>query len=261
MSVFSMTRTRLQQGLLRRLYQARTWWMRNVRRRPSEEAHLRQRILDRVSQLGRWYEDGNSDLVQFTYHPIPFPGFESVNSHRKDMDDRLAAVVKAINPTPGDWVLDIGANVGYFSFSLEKKGAYVEAYESNSDTFEIGAALSKLHRANVLYLNKPFGTPALAYLRSHYKAVLLLSVFHWIVKQEGLEPATSLLQQLAERCDLILFETPCSEGEGMALHELFNSSAQVESYLRKSLPRARFEVLSSDPSWGGRNLYGIRPRG
>ena len=260
MSSSPMTFARIKQGLLRRMHQAKTWLLRKGSRRPSEEAQLRLRILDRVSQLGRWYEDGNSDLVQFTYHPIPFPGFEGVNSHRKKMYDRLAAIVAEIGPMQGEWILDIGANVGYFSFSLERLGAVVEAYEINSDTFEIGAALSKLHRTNVLYINKAFGTPALAYLRPRYKAVLLLSVFHWIVKQEGIEASARLLQQLAERSDLILFETPCTEAEGMFLHQAFSSQQAVENFLRQILPRARLTTICQDQSWGARNLYRIDTR-
>lgn len=255
-----LTSDRIRQGLLRRLYRAKTWWLRKVSNRPSEEEQLRRRILDRVAELGRWYEDGNSDLVEFTYHPILFPGFETVKSHRGEMADRLAAITTAIGPTQGEWILDIGANVGYFAFSLERQGAYVEAYESNSDTFEIGAALSKLHRTNVLYLNKSFGTAALAYLRPRYKAVLLLSVFHWIVKQEGITAATTVLSELARRTDQIFFETPCTESEGMFQHEIFGSQLRVEGFLQDALPTSKVSRLTVDQSWGGRNLYKIVTR-
>jgi hypothetical protein len=252
-----LTLQKLNQGILRRLYRTKTAVLRAISRRPTEEQQLTRRIHRRVKELGRWYEDGNSDLVEYTYHPIPFAGFEGVKCHRGDMQGRLDAIMAALQPVRGDWILDIGANVGYFSFSLERHGTLVEAYESNSATFEIGAALSRLHQTNVIYINKPFGTPAVAYLRPRYRAVLLLSVFHWIVKQEGAEAAAELLRTLAARADLIFFETPCTVAEGMFQHSIFESQANVEAYLRQTLPDACLQKLAADESWGDRNLYCI----
>jgi 2-polyprenyl-3-methyl-5-hydroxy-6-metoxy-1,4-benzoquinol methylase len=84
-------------------------------------------VLARVKELGRTYEDGNSDLLGYTYHPIPFAGFEHVNAHRDECDARLRAILDALKVRPGDWILDVGANVGFFAFSLARLGAIVEA--------------------------------------------------------------------------------------------------------------------------------------
>jgi hypothetical protein len=133
----------------------------------------------------------------------------------------------------------------------------VEAYELNSATFEIGAALSKLHKANVLYINKALGRESLPYLRPHYKAILLLSVFHWIVKQEGREGAAAVLRDLARRADLIFFEVPTSTSDGMFQDELFASKEAIESFLGETLPGVTFRELASDDGWGGRFLLCI----
>jgi len=169
----------------------------------------------------------------------------------------LQAILTRLHVAKGDWILDIGANVGFFAFSLERQGAMVEAYELNSATFEIGAALSKLHKANVLYINKALGRESLPYLRPHYKAILLLSVFHWIVKQEGREGAAAVLRDLARRADLIFFEVPTSTSDGMFQDELFASKEAIESFLGETLPGVTFRELASDDGWGGRFLLCI----
>jgi len=248
---------RISQSAALRLHRFKTRVFRAIGKQGSEEKELRHRIRDRVRELGRWYEDGNSDLMAHTYHPIPFPEFEHIKCHRSEVESRLRAILTRLHVTKGDWILDIGANVGFFAFSLERQGAMVEAYELNSATFEIGAALSKLHKANVLYINKALGRESLAYLRPHYKAVLLLSVFHWIVKQEGRDDAAAVLRDLARRADMIFFEVPTSSSDGMFQDELFASPEAIESFLRETLPGVVFDELASNDEWGGRSLLCI----
>jgi len=249
------------QSALQRIYRLKTGLFRAIGRRQTEEQRLRRRVLNRVKELGQWYEDGNSDLVAFTYHPIPFPGFERIKCHRGEVESRLNAILTKLDIAKGDWILDIGANVGFFSFSLERLGAMVEAYEVNSATFEIGAALSKLYKTNVLYVNKPLGLESLQYLRPRYRAVLLLSVFHWIVKQEGREGAAAILRDLAKRADMIFFEVPTSPSDGMFQDELFASKTAIETFLRKTLPGACCQELVCDDLWGGRFLLCIDCKG
>lgn len=248
---------RISQSAALRLHRLKTRLFRAIVRRGTEEKELRRRIMDRVKELGRRYEDGNSDLMAFTYHPIPFPEFEHIKCHRSEVELRLQAILTRLHVTKGDWILDIGANVGFFAFSLERQGAMVEAYELNSATFEIGAALSKLHKANVLYINKALGLESLPYLRPHYKAILLLSVFHWIVKQEGREGAAAVLRDVARRADLIFFEVPTSSSDGMFQDELFASKEAIENFLRETLPGVTCHELACDDGWGGRFLLCI----
>ena len=151
--------------------------------------------------------------------------------------------------------------MGFFAFSLDGRGAFVEAYEPHSATFEIGAALAKLHESNVLYVNRGVSVAGLRLLRAHYRAVLLLSVFHWIVKQEGEAGASHILRDLAGRADMVFFEVPCEAGEAMFKHPRFSSRESVEGYLREILPAARLTLLAQDDSWGARLLYKIEGGG
>jgi hypothetical protein len=240
------------------LNRIRTSGYRALRPEPGEPERLRERVLARVKELGRTYEDGNSDLLGYTYHPIPFAGFEHVNAHRGECDARLRAILDAVTVRPGDWILDVGANVGFFAFSLARLGAIVEAYEPHSASFEIGAALSKLYKTDVIFINRGLAATSLRYLRPHYRAILLLSVFHWIVKQEGDEAAARILQDLASRADVLFFEVPASPADGMFHNREFVSRSSIEAYLGRVLPGATVVPLVEDGAWAGRPLYAIR---
>lgn len=248
---------RILERIWGRIDQIRTSLYRRLTFKRSEEDRLKMRIMKRVKKLGKAYEDGNSDILGYTYHPIPFDTFGKVKAHRKDCNVRLEAILKELVIEKGDWILDVGANVGFFSFSMAKMGAYVESYETNSDSFEIGAALSKLYNYNVLYINKAMSVANLNYLRPHYRAVLLLSIFHWIVKQEGEEGAARILIELAKRADFIFFDAPSDPEDGMFKHKYFISREAVEKYIKGILPAARLIPLTQDDKWGKRFLYKI----
>lgn len=240
-----------------RIARLKTLGFRSLLTDQGDEWRLRRRIHQRIKELGRWYEDGNSDLMGYSYHPIPFDGFEGIKAHRGTCEERLQAILKELKIEKGDWILDIGANVGFFAFGLEREGAFVEAYEPHSPTFEIGAALSKLYRRNVLYINKAFGTPTLNFLKPHYKAVLLLSVFHWLIKQEGEAQAVHVLRELAKRSDYLFFEAPSDPEDGMTKNRHFVSRDSVEAYLGATLPDKKAILLTQDGNWGKRYLYKI----
>jgi hypothetical protein len=233
--------------VLRRLHRIRTSGYRALRPEPAEPERLRARVLARVRELGRTYEDGNSDLLGYTYHPIPFDGFEHLNTHRPECEARLRAILREVTIRPGDWVLDVGANV--------------EAYEPHSASFEIGAALSKLYKRDVLYINRGLSEAGLKYLRPRYRAILLLSVFHWVVKQDGDAAAARVLRDLAGRADVLFFEVPASPVDGMFHNREFVSRSAIEAYLARVLPGATIVALSEDDAWAARPLYAIRHAG
>ena len=232
--------------------------IRRFRPPPDPSIELRRRIRSRIRRLGRVYVDGNSDLLGYTYHPVPFAEFGDVPAHRSACEERLRAILDAMPIRPGDWILDVGANVGFFAFGLAGKGAIVEAYEADSDTFEIGAALAKLHRADVLYINKPIAPDTLKYLRPRYRGVLLLSVFHWIMKQVGEDAAREVLRDLVARADHTFFEAPVNAADAMYRHPWFASREACKTFLRTTLPAGTPIVpLATDVGWMDRVLYRI----
>lgn len=251
---------KVRRTLRARRAELRTVIARRFRRAASLDERLRDRIRKRINALGTTYEDGNSNVIGHTYHPIYFPEFRSVPAHRAACESRLGLIVADLELCQGDWILDVGANVGYFAFGLADRGAIVEAYESESDTFEIGAALARLHDANVLYVNRAMSMGTLPLLRPRYRATLLLSVFHWIIKQEGEEQAVKVLQDLVSRSERLYFEVPCISNDAMFRHPWFSSYDSVQAFFKRELPLCEIVRLGDDEEWAGRVLWRIRSK-
>ena len=226
--------------------------------RNADQKALRD-IKKKVKRLGSRYEDGNSNCRGYTYHPIVFDDFSQVSYHRdvSGCEERFRAILEDIHIKPGDRVLDVGANVGYFAFSLAKHGAIVDAVELQTDSFEIGASLAKMYNMDVCYLNKPISRQLLAHLDNQYKCVLLLSVIHWVMKQCGREETIELLREIARYSDTIFFEVPSTPEDGMVTHEDFLSIGGVKEFLAEAFPEFTVEELLTGTNWRKRVLFKI----
>lgn len=224
-----------------------------------ESAKLTNSIRKKIKILGTHYEDGNSNCKGYTYHPIPFKEFNDIAYHRdiSSCDERFKTISAVANLNSGDRLLDIGANVGFFSFSFAKEGAIVDAIELQSESFEIGAALAKLYSQNVCYINHPISQKLLSHLDNEYKCTLLLSVFHWILKQCGRAEAINILRNIAQRSEIVIFEVPASHEDGMVLHNDFSSLEKVKLFLAEALPDHSVSEILTGKSWGNRVLFKI----
>lgn len=225
----------------------------------SDEEVAINRIRKRIKALGKRYEDGNSTCRGYTYHPIPFPEFQDARNHRdaSGCESRLDVLQSETQLGAGDRVLDIGANVGFFSFSLVNQGVMVDSVELQSDSFEIGAALSKLYKKDVNYINKPVSLELLNHLGHQYQCVLLLSVVHWIMKQKGKDETLAILQKISSMADTIFFEVPSSENDGLAYHQDFSSIESVRVFVSEAFPGRNAIELMQGKAWGNRVLFKI----
>ena len=238
----------------------RTKLYRLAHRRKEGKDEIRYEIHKRIARLGKQYEDGNSNCIGYTYHPIPFEEFNRSSVHRghDSCKTRLDAILSDSQVGKGDRVLDIGANVGYFSFGFSKLGAIVDSVELQRDTFEIGSLLSLLYDADVNYINKPVSIRLVKHLDHRYKVTLLLSVVHWILKQNGKANTLELLRYIDSVSDILYFEAPSSGNDALVFHEEFSSKRNLEAFLAEAFPERDISELGSSADWGGRVLYRIR---
>ena len=238
---------------------AKTKILRKMLPEKDERRRTIENVRKKIKSLGTRYEDGNSNCRGYTYHPIIFPEFYDVAYHRdaSGCDERLQAMLSVVEINEGDRILDVGANVGFFSFSMARKGAIVDSIELHPESFEIGAALARLYDMDVCYINKPISRELLHHLDNNYKCALLLSVVHWIMKQCGREETIEILRDIAQRSETIFFEVPSSPDDGMVVHEDFSSLERVKSFLHETFPDHRATELLIGEKWGNRVLFKI----
>ncbi|MFE4699116.1 hypothetical protein ACFRIC_18810 [Streptomyces sp. NPDC056738] len=114
--------------------------------------------------------------------------------------------------------LDVGANVGYFPIKLAQRGIPSVALESDPKCVRTAMTAVRRNRLNnVAVMDLELGPGTLALVPAT-DCTLLLSVWHHMVRELGLEAATDLLRGLWNRTGKVMFfdsgedEMPASFG-------------------------------------------------
>ena len=122
-----------------------------------------------VSFLNKYKSD------QYWYQRVKLP-YGLVSPGRKDSESKLE-LLQLPDDLTGKRVLDIGCNVGYFSFEARKRGAEVVGIDSNAQHLEIANELK-----SILELDVEFKLLNIAHIKElgKFDIVMLLSVYHWL---------------------------------------------------------------------------------
>lgn len=159
-----------------------------------------QVVIDRI----QFYYDVFPGLP---YQPLPWLGYHEAR-RGIGCNDRWAAMKTIISSNSISSALDLGCNVGYFSFSLEELGIATIGVEMDDRFFRIARYAAKINNTKkVGFLSMEINNDT-AHLLPKVDLILLLSVWHHWVKYYGLDAATKLLATIWEHCEeLMFFET------------------------------------------------------
>jgi len=143
------------------------------------------------------------------YQPLPWLGIDvdSEASKRHRTIERWHMIERELPEKPCS-VLDIGSNVGFFSFKLAEKGNFVIAMERSLLFHEIAnAAMKAINFTNVNFYRIGL-TPQNVRTLPRCDVVLLLSVFHQWCLEFGEQQALDMLRCIADKADQkFFFET------------------------------------------------------
>ncbi len=130
-----------------------------------------------------------------------------------DMDDKSVRGCedrwKAMEPhlSGKGALLDIGCNIGYFSFKAAEKGHSSFGVEADPIYFSTCQAIKSVHSAENAHFIKGWVDEDFLNHAPSFNTVINLSVFHHWVKNFGPEKAQDMMRTLAGKCDNIVFET------------------------------------------------------
>jgi len=203
------------------------------------ELVLKKDITKKISLIAsEGYKDGSSVWQGVTFHPIPFDDFSSVRSHKKIPCHAEYTAIKNFieeKKIEKDSVLDLGSNVGFFSFSFNRdfdstvlgieKDAFNEQvarllalfYEKRRVTFEIGDALEY-----VLATDKVFDI------------VLCLNTHMWMYKQHTAEKTMQMMKKLAKMTRHLFFQTAHAESASMYTVNELKNKEELINYLKEA---------------------------
>ncbi|MEZ5813474.1 MAG: class I SAM-dependent methyltransferase [Alphaproteobacteria bacterium] len=104
-------------------------------------------------------------------------------------------------------LLDIGCNIGYFSFMSAQKGYFALGVEADPIYFSTCQAIKSVHNVENAHFIKGWVDEAFLDTSPAVKTVINLSVFHHWVKNFGAEKAQGMMRMLASKCENMVFET------------------------------------------------------
>ena len=195
------------------------------------------------------------------YHPVPFPEFSHLKTsanfeqvHAKL--DLVRTVLRAGFPggLAGVKILDVGANAGFFTFSLAADGADVTAYEPHPRYGPIGAYLAREKTTRVDW--RPIAFDREAARRDRYDAALMLSTFQWITKGNALiDEGRALLRELSQNVGLLIFELGLNSGKSAVTTRRRNHIAHIYRLLRDSTTYPHVRLVGRTEIWKGGNRY------
>lgn len=164
-----------------------------------------------LAKLGRYIEKTQVKLMMKyglkPYQPDPFDLFNNVTTDRdtKGTIDKWVLIEEHL-PKEAYTALDIGCNIGYYSFKMAQGGAdHVLGIDIERGPLLIAEKLKLLGRVG----NVGFCTLAIEQknvgLLGQYDVILFLSVFHHLVYTYGMDSAKDILQKLIGKTRKVLF--------------------------------------------------------
>jgi len=139
------------------------------------------------------------------YQPNPFDIIESITL--RDCSDRFDAISNNLPHTPLS-CLDIGCNEGYFTFKFAERGGFCVGLDAGRNEIMIADAIKQLNSVNnIVFSNSDVTLESLKGLPK-FSLVIFLSVFHHIVRHNGLEYAKQYMNEISNiNSKYLVFET------------------------------------------------------
>lgn len=160
-----------------------------------------RRALDDAIDLLRLHLDS---LPAGVYQPVPgLPVRKVKRAHGSE--SRWLAMEPVIARLDVKSAMDVGANAGYFPIKLASGGVPVVALDSdpkNVRTATTAVRRNRLNNVGVMELELRPGTLGLLPVTD---CTLVLSLWHHLVREQGLDTATDLLREIWSRTGKVMF--------------------------------------------------------
>lgn len=159
-------------------------------------------------------------FLAISYVPV-FRLYQPVFSHEhtdngviRNSRDRWIVMKPCIEGIEKGSVLDIGSNIGYFTFQTAALGHYATGVEAEDFNVTMSNAIKVCSGSENAHFIKGLITPETTKVMPHYNTIINLSVFHHWVKAYGEKMACGMMRDLASKCDHLIFETGQADEKG-----------------------------------------------
>jgi SAM-dependent methyltransferase len=190
------------------------------------------------------------------YHPIPFSEFDGLttSSSSEAVYKKWSFIKNKLNDIypqgiSGKQILDVGANAGFYTFSLAKEEATVMSFEPHPRYAEIGGVIAREKALNVDWHSGSFDPSLLN--SKQFDVALLLSVFQWMASGgENIAKASEELMAISKHCDYLFFELGFNRGKSCLQTTKINHYAHLLKMLKQNTTYKHFQLIGKTKLWG-----------
>lgn len=221
---------------------------------------LRRLVDHRLDLLRLWLDSFPHGL----YQPVDLPARSAKRATgTRSRWEQIRRVVKRCAPATA---MDLGANAGFFSIQLGRLGVRTLAVDAERATLRMASmAIRRSGQDNVALMQLEL-TPGAAELLPHVDASLFLSVWHHLVRHQGIDDATAITERIWERTAKVMFfdsgEDEMDASFGLPALEP-TAEAWYADYLSRVCAGSRVEHLGRHDAFDGagnpcrRNLFAV----
>lgn len=201
---------------------------------------IKKEIQEAIAKIGSdGYRDGSSVNEGWTYHIIPFDDFQDVQAHKGQCVNEFEKIMEHIAKVRKmDMLIDVGANIGYFSYKFANIFKKVIAIESDDLVSTAAKKLGEYYAIkNVDYFTTHFNKEFLDIFEKivgqKADVTLMLNVHMWITKHEGVDGAKAIMKQLAKNTRYLFFQTAHAESSAMFQDDHLRDFNDIKEYLEE----------------------------
>lgn len=141
------------------------------------------------------------------YQPLYDLSFFKNQIPKRMCHDRADAILQALNAYGRNArLLDVGCSLGYFSFFFSERGYRVTGIDASRDNIEICQFQNRQSGRSVQFSVSDFSN---AFIETHGKqfdVVIILSVLHHLIAQDGLFAVQQMMAKLLETTPILVVE-------------------------------------------------------
>lgn len=170
------------------------------------------------------------------YHPLPFHEFRDLTTQVSLATPyrRLAMICKEYPDFRGLRVLDTGCNVGFYSFSLARRGAIVTGVDTRPEYHRITTELAKIYGLPVDFICEPLSPEMVRGAKEPYDLTLCFSMIQWVIAARGEAYGREVLRAISEKSRAMFFDVAVNAGKSCLICPAGEELAYSHRLLRES---------------------------
>lgn len=209
---------------------------------------------DQTGDMGQVIADlraAKLETLAEVYHPIPFPPFRDLTTQVTNGTPyhRLGMILQKCCSFRGRAVLDLGCNVGFYSFSLAKRGAHVTGIDVRQEYINIASTLARKYELPAHFSCTSID-PGFFDQPRRYDVTLCFSMIQWVVKQNGHACARTVLKLISECSASMFFDVSVNTGKACLTCEPGRELPFVHSLLQEATTYEHIEFLGDVHPYG-----------